>query len=206
MDGIELSREIKTKEAEQHPIVIIISASEWASIEPEAKKAGISKYISKPLFPSAITDRINECLEIEPVASNENQTQANDHFPGKRILLVEDVEINREIVCALLEPTEVTIDCAEDGKIALNKYKADPALYDCIFMDIQMPEMDGYEAARLIRAYESENGLKRRPIIAMTANVFREDIERCLAAGMDGHVGKPLEIEEVLKWLRKYLA
>jgi signal transduction histidine kinase/CheY-like chemotaxis protein len=126
-------------------------------------------------------------------------------FAGRRILLVEDVEINREIVQALLEPTKLEIDCAENGAEAVRIFAESPAKYDVIFMDIQMPVMDGYDATQRIRALEVNNTVRRVPIIAMTANVFKEDIERCLEAGMDSHVGKPLDLEEVMTRLHLYL-
>jgi CheY-like chemotaxis protein len=124
---------------------------------------------------------------------------------------VEDVEINREIVLALLEDTGLQIDCAINGAEAVRIFSAAPAQYELIFMDLQMPEMDGYEAARRIRAFEEQRRtllsehLKGVPIIAMTANVFREDIEKCLDAGMNDHVGKPLELNKVLEKLHAYL-
>jgi CheY-like chemotaxis protein len=126
-------------------------------------------------------------------------------FPGRLILLAEDVEINREIVIALLEPTGIQIESAENGREALRLYTENPGRYDLIFMDIHMPEMDGYEATRRIRAMEKERGLKPVPIVAMTANVFKQDIERCLEAGMNSHVGKPLDFNEVIKKLKEYL-
>jgi signal transduction histidine kinase len=125
-------------------------------------------------------------------------------FKGRRVLLAEDVEINREIVLALLEPTLLAIDCAENGAEAVRLFGAAPEKYDIILMDVQMPEMDGYEATRRIRALDLERA-KGIPIIAMTANVFREDVEKCMAAGMNGHVGKPLDLNEVMAMLRKYL-
>ncbi|MDR1586465.1 MAG: response regulator [Treponema sp.] len=142
-------------------------------------------------------------------------------FKGRSILLVEDIEINREIVLSLLQPLEIQIDCAGNGREAVDLYRENPAKYSLIFMDVQMPVMDGYEATKRIRELEEKGsadfpgaeakgslpGQKRRhvPIIAMTANVFREDIERCLAAGMDGHVGKPLDMQEVLLRFHEYL-
>jgi PAS domain S-box-containing protein len=126
-------------------------------------------------------------------------------FAGRRILLVEDMEINREIVMALLEPAQLEIDCAENGVEAVHKFSKAPDKYDLIFMDVQMPEMDGYEATRQIRAINLPKA-KTIPIIAMTANVFREDIEKCMKAGMNGHVGKPLDFDEVLEKLDSYLA
>ena len=129
---------------------------------------------------------------------------ANGLYKNKRILLVEDIEINREIVIALLEPTLVKIDSAENGVVAVRIFSEAPKKYDLIFMDVQMPVMDGYEATRRIRAMNCPNA-KTIPIIAMTANVFREDIEKCLEAGMNNHVGKPLAIEEVLDKMFMYL-
>jgi CheY-like chemotaxis protein len=123
-------------------------------------------------------------------------------------LLAEDVEINREIVLALLEPTGLSIDCAENGAQAVEMFKAAPEKYNLIFMDLQMPEMDGFEATRRIRAFEAElhPGSEGIPIVAMTANVFKEDVEKCLAAGMNDHVGKPLDMDEVMLRLKIYLA
>jgi CheY-like chemotaxis protein len=138
-------------------------------------------------------------------------------YTGRRILLAEDVEINREIVLSVLEPLGLQIDEAENGREAYNKFAAGPGVYDLIFMDIHMPEVDGYEATRLIRALEEERRKnapeppkgqafpKGIPIIAMTANVFKEDIEHCLEAGMNGHLGKPLDFDEVLQTLQKYI-
>jgi PAS domain S-box-containing protein len=122
---------------------------------------------------------------------------------GKTMLLAEDVEINREIIVALLEDTGIAIDCAENGQEALDMVAAHPDKYDVVFMDVQMPQMDGLEATRHIRTLPPrERG--HLPIIAMTANVFKSDIDECKAAGMDGHIGKPLDIEKVLEVLKKY--
>jgi signal transduction histidine kinase len=125
-------------------------------------------------------------------------------FSGYRVLLAEDIDINREIVISLLEPTEIEIDCAENGCAAVAMFRAAPDSYDIIFMDIHMPEMDGYEATRRIRGMETPHA-KSIPIIAMTANVFKQDVEKCLAAGMNDHIGKPLDFGEVLEKLQKYL-
>ena len=125
-------------------------------------------------------------------------------FTGRRILLAEDVEINREIVLALLEPTGLIIECAENGREAVRMFGEAPGRYEMIFMDVQMPEMDGYRATRAIRAMDFPKA-KSIPIIAMTANVFREDVRNCFEAGMDDHIGKPLNYEEILIHLRRYL-
>jgi CheY-like chemotaxis protein len=139
------------------------------------------------------------------VAAEDEQDSELDDFARYRILLADDVEVNREIVLALLEPTGLAIDCAEDGLEVLSMFEAQPENYDLIFMDVQMPEMDGLEATRRIRALDIPKA-REIPIVALTANVFREDVETCLAAGMDDHLGKPLDYNDVLLCLRKYLA
>jgi signal transduction histidine kinase/CheY-like chemotaxis protein len=211
MDGIALSRLIIERGGDQS-VVIMISSTEWSVIEAEAKNAGIKKFLPKPLFPSMIADCINECLGASSLPAKGEEIAEIDDFSGRRVLLAEDVEINREIILALLEPTNLIIDCAENGIEAVRRFSESPQIYDMIFMDLQMPEMDGYEATRRIRAFEAENPPPETaqpggiPIIAMTANVFREDIEKCLEAGMNGHLGKPLDINEVLDKLREYFA
>jgi signal transduction histidine kinase/CheY-like chemotaxis protein len=203
MDGIQLSREIKALELE-NSIVIMTSAAEWSEVVQEAKEAGVEKFLSKPLFPSTIAEVINECLGVDKQQVEKEQMNIASIFSGWRILLVEDVDINREIVLALLEPTLIEIDCAENGVEAVQMFSEDPQKYDLIFMDVQMPEMDGYEATRIIRAMDILHA-KTIPIIAMTANVFREDIEKCFKSGMDDHVGKPIDFKEVLEKLKNYL-
>jgi CheY-like chemotaxis protein len=120
------------------------------------------------------------------------------------MLFAEDIEINREILLSLLDGSGLIIDCAEDGRQALRIVEKNPDLYDIVFMDMQMPQMDGLEATRRIRALDDPE-IKKLPIIAMTANVFTEDINRCLEAGMNSHIGKPVNINEVYEKLRKYL-
>jgi len=158
-------------------------------------------------------DVLNGSPEAEHKVKEE-QSDIHGLFAGHRILLTEDVEINREIVLSLLEPTRLEIDCAENGAEAVRKFNEAPGRYELIFMDIQMPEMDGYEATRRIRAIEAARNAgankgvefpKGIPIIAMTASVFREDIEKCLQSGMNGHVGKPVNFDEVLEKLKCYL-
>jgi len=133
------------------------------------------------------------------------QQEENVNFENYTILLAEDIDINREIVITLLEPTAVKIDSAENGREAVKKFRDSPDKYDLILMDLQMPEMDGYEATMEIRRIEQGIARNPVPIVAMTANVFMEDIEKCLSIGMNDHVGKPLDIKDLLKKLRKYL-
>ena len=140
----------------------------------------------------------------EPLFGEVCEDNVSNVFPGKKLLVAEDIDVNREILLALLDETELEIDCAENGKEALEMVVAEPDKYDLVFMDMQMPEMDGLEATRRIRAHPLQRE-RALPIIAMTANVFKSDIEECLAAGMNGHIGKPINIEEVLACLRRYL-
>jgi CheY-like chemotaxis protein len=204
MDGIELSRRIKEQE-ESKSVIIMISSTEWELIQADAKAAGVNKFLPKPLFPSPLGDLISECLGQGAIPGGAGHSREEISYKGKRILLAEDVEINQEIVNALLEPTELEIVCANNGKEALRLFSTAPENYDMIFMDVQMPEMDGFEATRSIRALENIPKAKTIPIVAMTANVFREDVEKCLAAGMNDHVGKPIDFDELLDKLEKYI-
>ena len=214
MDGIELSRRVKEVEADKS-VIIMMSAAEWNAIESEAKQAGVNDFLSKPLFPSTIVDYINKYIGNVDVSSTIKEIPREmPVFPGRHLLLAEDVEINREIVLTMLEPLELQIDCAENGAEAVGKFSEKPGFYDLVFMDLQMPEMDGFEATRRIRAFEAERQEKNVqllgrpkgvPIIAMTANVFHEDIQKCLEAGMDDHIGKPLDFSEVIEKLKLYI-
>jgi CheY-like chemotaxis protein len=204
MNGIELSRRINEYETNKS-VIIMISATDWNLIEDEAREVGVSKFLQKPLFASAVADCINQCLGMESDVLGGNEKQdVIDCFAGYKLMLVEDVEINREILISVLEPTALEIICAENGLEAVEMFGAAPGDFDMIFMDVHMPEMDGYEATRHIRAMEFEYA-KEIPIVAMTANVFREDIEKCLAAGMNDHIGKPLSFDEVMQKLWQYL-
>ncbi|MCL2636799.1 MAG: response regulator [Oscillospiraceae bacterium] len=206
MDGLALAQEIKAKsEKPDNTVVIMISAAEWCDIADEAKAAGVDRFLSKPLFPSAIADAITEVIGVSEAKNNKHDDDVSGIFKENRILLTEDVEVNREVLMALLEATELKIDCAVDGIEAINKFAESPDnYYDLIFMDVQMPKMDGHEATREIRKLNHSRA-KAVPIIAMTANVFKEDIEQCAESGMNGHIGKPIDIDELFRLLRKYL-
>ena len=203
MDGIELARRIKALGGARPSVVIMITASDWEAIKDEAYAAGVEKHMIKPLFSSMIIDCMNECLAV-PRDSKEKKDIAMDIFKDRRLLLAEDIEINREILMTLLEDTGLLIDCAENGREALDMIAAAPDKYDIVFMDVQMSHMDGLEATRRIRALP-ERARGRLPIVAMTANVFKSDIDECIGAGMDDHIGKPIVIDNVLEVLRKYL-
>jgi len=185
-------------------VIAMVSVVEWDDLEESAQKAGIDKILPKPLFPSVIADIINEFLGLPQQQIDEAIEARQPVFKGKRILLVEDVDINREIVLTLLEPTLLEIDCAANGVEAVQLFTKAPEKYDMILMDLQMPEMDGYEATRQIRLLDMPQA-RTIPIVAMTANVFREDVEQCLAVGMNDHIGKPLDINDVLEKLQNYL-
>jgi len=208
INGIELARLVQANESQtdaaRTSIVTIFSSADWNSIEDEARDAGVDKFLPKPLFPSVIVDVINTCMNTKAEADSDAEAGGGDDFTGHVILLADDVDINREIVLSLVEPTGLSVDCAENGVQAFKMFRAAPEKYDMIFMDIQMPEMDGYDATRRIRALGGA-AASSVPIIAMTANVFREDIEKCLEVGMDGHIGKPIDFGDLLGELRRYL-
>jgi CheY-like chemotaxis protein len=144
---------------------------------------------------------MNELLDS---GRKHDELASGGEFAGKRMLIAEDVEINREIMLALMEGTGLEIDCAVNGKEALDAVSTSPGKYDVVLMDVQMPVMDGLEATRRIRRLITPDSMKL-PIIAMTANAFKEDVTACLNAGMNGHLGKPLDMNEVFAALRRHL-
>ena len=210
IDGISLAKTLKKREIDPDNVSVVLFSAASKSISVDtAKKANLDKLLAKPLFPYTILDAIYDCLGMEHCMMDHEELLATPlepviNFTGHRILLVEDVEINREILLALLEPTFLKVDCAVNGKEAVHMFSAAPDRYDMIFMDLHMPEMDGYEATRSIRTLNVPQA-GRIPIVAMTANVFREDVEKCLAAGMNSHVGKPVDFNELLEKLHQYL-
>ena len=205
IDGIELTKALKKIiYAQGDPHVVMISSADISEIVEAAREAGVDRFLQKPLFPSAIADIINEYLGLVLPRLKEADMDIDGIFSGRRILIAEDVEINREIVSVLLEPTDIKIDFAVNGIEALRMFEEAPGDYDMILMDVQMPEMDGYEATRKIRRLDIPNA-ETVPIIAMTANVFKEDIESCLEAGMNGHIGKPIDMGVLLDKLNEYL-
>ncbi|MDR2952667.1 MAG: transporter substrate-binding domain-containing protein [Treponema sp.] len=183
-------------------IVEMMGGTIW--VKSEQGKGSDFIFTIKAKKGAPANDVKNDRPGVEYSVEKEN-TDLSGFFEGRRILLAEDVEINREIVLALFEPAKLEIDCVENGAEAVRKFSEAPDRYDLIFMDIQMPEMDGYEATRRIRALDIPKA-RSVPIIAMTANVFREDIEKCIEAGMNSHVGKPLNLDEVLEKLKDYLS
>lgn len=199
MNGIECVRRIRAVIGDSKPI-IVLTAYDWSNIEEEAREAGVTAFCSKPLFMSDLRDLLKQPLTEK---SGESAKPQVPNFHGKRVLLTEDNELNREIALEILQGTGFTVDTALNGAEAVHKVQAVyPGSYDLVLMDIQMPVMDGYEATQAIR--EFERAAKRHtPILAMTANTFEEDKQRARDAGMDGHIAKPIEIPLLLKTLEE---
>lgn len=200
IDGIETVRRIRQEIDKDIPI-LLISAYDWSDIEIEAKKVGANGFISKPLFRSTLYEKISNLLGVES-KSIEPEDDYSD-IAGLNILIAEDNDINWEIIQAMLNMFGITSERAENGKIALEKMKqAKEGEYALIFMDIQMPEMNGLNATREIRKLDNKwaNSI---PIIAMTADAFSENITECLNAGMNGHIAKPIDIKLVIKEIRR---
>lgn len=202
MDGLETARQIRKRVGDEIPI-LIISAYDWSDIEEEAKEAGIHGFISKPLFKSNLFHSLRRFIE-EDFAEGQIKEEKKPEVSGKRILLAEDNELNWEIADEILTSAGFEVERAENGKVCVEKFEqSGEGTYDVILMDIRMPVMNGYEAAKAIRSMErSDSGL---PIIAMTADAFSEDIQRSLASGMNAHISKPIDVSKLMQQLQKYL-
>ena len=203
-NGIETVRQIRRVVGATAP-VIILTAYDYSDIEPEAKTAGVTTFCTKPLFMSDLKTALSRAINgIDDDDGKHDELSATD-FGGKRVLLVEDIEVNREIAKAVLTEIGLDVDDADDGTVAVQKFKdSPPHYYDLILMDVQMPKMNGYDATRAIRALTRRDS-KTVPIVAMTANAFDEDKTNALNAGMNDHLAKPLDIPKLLETLSKYL-
>ncbi len=200
MDGVETLRRIRTEVCSDVPI-LLISAYDGSDIEDAAKEAGANGFVSKPLFRSTLYDKINGLLGTR-IKSVEPEDDYSD-LKGMNILIAEDNDINWEIISAILEMFGITSERAENGRICVDKMnKAAEGSYDLIFMDIQMPEMNGLDATRNIRALDNP-WASSIPIIAMTADAFSENVTECLNVGMNGHIAKPIDIKLVIKEIRR---
>ena len=199
-DGIETIRRIRSEMDKDTPI-LLVSAYDWSDIEDKAKEAGANGFVCKPLFRSTLYDKINDLIGKER-RSAEPEDDYSD-LQGMNILVAEDNDINWEIISAMLTMFGITADRAENGRICVERIQsADPGRYDLIFMDVQMPEMNGLDATRAIRSLE-DPGAATIPIVAMTADAFSENIAECLNAGMNGHIAKPVDIKLVIKEIRR---
>ena len=205
MDGIATARRIRECVGEDVTIIILTSF-DFSEIEEEARAVGVNAFMAKPLFRSRLTATLRQFTsgKKEKNARNYLEDFAKENYAGKRILLVEDNELNREIATEIIGMTGVTIDSAENGKIAVEKVMEAPEKwYDLIFMDIQMPIMNGYEATAAIRALAGSRG--KVPIIAMTANAFAEDVQLAKNTGMNEHIAKPLDLNKLNDVLKQWL-
>ena len=201
MNGVETARRIRRVIGENKTI-IILTAYDWTDIEEEAKEAGVTAFCSKPMFMSELREVL--MMSYQTVPKKETEKEKAD-FEGKKVLLVEDNELNQEIASTILSEAGFKVDIANDGDVAVNKMKqASVGQYDLILMDIQMPKMDGYEATRQIR-YLADGRIADIPIVAMTANAFEEDRKSALEAGMNGHIAKPIENSELFGILKMLL-
>jgi signal transduction histidine kinase/CheY-like chemotaxis protein len=197
LNGIEAARKIKDIMGENISIVMV-SMYDWKEFEQKARDAGIAKCVSKPISPSTVLDSINEVTPCAVIKNNDTEIAPPAvGFGGNTVLLVEDIEINREIIAAFLEDTGVEMDFAVNGREAVEKFEANPEKYDVILMDIQMPEMDGFEATRRIRSMDHRRA-RIIPILAMTANALSEDVQKCKECGMNDHIAKPVDPETLL--------
>ncbi|WP_300414448.1 hybrid sensor histidine kinase/response regulator [uncultured Oscillibacter sp.] len=203
MDGISAAREIRRRFGEETPIMLI-SAYDWSEIETEARDAGITGFISKPLFRSTLFYGLKPFIDASGTSEELVHEERYADFTGRRILLAEDNDLNWEIASELLSDLGLELDWAENGKLCVEKFQASsPGFYDAILMDLRMPVMTGYEATEAIRKLDRPD--KNIPIIAMTADAFSEDIKKCLDAGMNAHVAKPIDIREVSRLLEKFI-
>ena len=202
MNGIQAAREIRRNLGDEVPI-LLISAYDWSEFEAEAREAGISGFISKPLFKSTLYHAL--CQYMDVGTEHEQTLNQNIDLSGRRILLAEDNELNWEVAKELLTDLGVELDWAEDGQICLDKFQKSPeGYYDIILMDIRMPHMTGYEATQAIRGLAHPDALSI-PIIAMSADAFSDDIQHCLQCGMNAHIAKPIDVIELTRLLKRYL-
>ena len=200
MDGLETTREIRSVLGTDTPIIILTSYN-WDEIVDEARAAGVDTFVAKPLFAGTVLDEFRDAFDRK----SETQNEIKADLQGRRVLLAEDVEVNADIMVMVLAMRGVTADVAENGRIALEKFSAQPeGTYDAILMDMRMPEMDGLEATRAIRALDRTDS-KTIPIIALTANAFDEDVQRSLQAGLNAHLSKPVDPDTLFETLESLI-
>ncbi len=201
MDGIFVARQIRQIIGDDMPI-ILISAYDWSEFEAEAREAGIDGFIAKPLFKSTLFYGLKKYMGVK---EDEDEQAKNMDLYGRHILVAEDNDLNWEILDELLSDAGMKLEWAENGKVCVEKFQSsNPGYYEAILMDVRMPIMNGYEATREIRTLDHPDA-QTIPIIAMTADAFSEDIQKCLDSGMNAHTAKPINLDEVLSLLKKYI-
>ena len=201
MDGMEITRMIRTIYGDES-VVVLLSAFDLNEVENEGREAGANYFVTKPIFQSVLFNVLSRVAGKTVEEHTEGRTENYD-FSGRRVLIAEDVELNMEVAVKILERTGIEVSCAENGKKALEIYEQSPEKYfDCIFLDINMPEMDGYETVRAIRK-SGRKDASDVPVFAMTANAFAEDISAVMDAGMNGHIAKPIEIDILYETLQE---
>ena len=204
MNGVEVTRRIRKEMGDEVPM-IVLTAYDWADIEDEAKEAGVTAFCSKPLFFSELRSCLQSVINAEEEPDRGRESVPVRRHTG-RILLAEDVDLNQEIAVAILGDAGFNTEVAENGKVAVEMLsRSEPGYYQLVLMDVQMPVMNGYEAAKAIRSLENRR-LAEIPIIAMTANAFEEDKKEALASGMNGHIAKPIDVNNLFETLDRVLS
>ncbi len=200
LDGVETTRRIRSVVGNDTPIIILTSYN-WDEVINEALESGVDSFVSKPLFAGSVLNQFREAFRRKNAALVVGRAD----LKGRHILLAEDVKVNAEIMVMLLKKREIVVDVAENGKIAVEKFSEQPdGYYDAILMDMRMPEMDGLEATKRIRAMERKDA-KDIPIIALTANAFDKDVQRSLQAGLNAHLSKPIEPAQLFDTLERMI-
>lgn len=202
-EGLAAARAIRADCGEDSPALLLLTCG-WSGTEAKAREAGISGFVSRPVFKSALYDALKAFSGTAVQESADAEEAADPVLQGKRILLAEDNELNWEVARELLSVLEMELDWAENGQLCVAKFEESPVgYYDAVLMDVRMPVMDGYEATMAIRGME--RGDRDLPVIAMTADAFSEDIQKCLECGMNDHLAKPIDVQTVVLKLKKYL-
>lgn len=202
-DGIGVARKLR----QRYPgiTIVLLSDGDWGELESEAEEAGVEGFIAKPLFRSSLYYGLRQLVEAEVQPVQEQEETVEIDLSGRRVLFAEDNELNWEIADATLSEFGLELDWAENGKVCLEKFKqSETGWYDVVLMDLRMPEMTGFEAAAAIRALERDDA-KQVPIIAVSADAFDDDVQKCMECGMDGHTSKPYDVDAIIGLLNKHL-
>ena len=200
MDGMETTRQIRAAVGADTPVIILTSYN-WDEVMDEAKAAGVDTFVAKPLFAGTVLDEFREAFKKK----NAMRTREAVDLRNRKVLLAEDVPVNAEIMTMVLSMREIQVEHAENGRIAVEMFgEHEEGYYDVILMDMRMPEMDGLEATRRIRAMDRSDA-KSIPIIALTANAFDEDVQHSMQAGLNAHLSKPVDPDVLFETLEGLL-